>query len=300
MLAPSSSFPLERPARPTPAVAGWVWLVAPYLLVLLGSLVLPLGHVVVVSVLSHDPRRFWVAVLTTANYGRLLDPYYLQVMVRTIRIGVCTTLACALIGFPLAYWLARGSRRVLTTGLFLIVMPMMVSTVIRSFGWMVLLGRTGVINSASEAIGLGRWLSIMNTEAAVVIALVQICLPLLVLPTMAAIEKIPISLEEAGTNLGAGAPALVRRVLIPLAAPGLASGSLLVFVVAISVVVTPALMGGRSNRMLGNEIYDQVITAMNWPLASAMAIVLITVVLVLLGLSAAIGGWLARRVAREG
>jgi ABC-type spermidine/putrescine transport system permease subunit I len=175
---------------------------------------------------------------------------------------------------------------------------MMVSTVIRSFGWMVLLGRNGVINSTSDAIGLGRWLSIMNTEAAVVIALVQICLPLMVLPTMAAIEKIPISLEEAGTNLGAGAVALFRRVLLPLAAPGLASGALLVFVVAISVVVTPALMGGRSNRMLGNEIYDQVITAMNWPFASAIAIVLIVIVLTLLGLSLAAGRWLARRTVR--
>ena len=112
---------------------------------------------------------------------------------------------------------------------------------------------------------------------------------------MASIEKVPVSLEEAASNLGAGAAAVFRRVLIPLAVPGLASGALLVFVVAISVVVTPALMGGRSNRMLGNEIYDQVITAMNWPFASAMAIVLIAVVLTLLGLSLAAGRALARR-----
>jgi ABC-type spermidine/putrescine transport system permease subunit I len=291
----SSSLPAEAAEARLPRIPGWVWLIGPYLLVLVGVLALPLANVAAISVFTHDPRAFWTATVTGANYARLLDPYYVEVLVRTLRIGLITTLACVILGFPVAYWLARCSRRVLATGLFLIVMPMMVSTVIRSFGWMVLLGRTGVINSASEALGFGRWLTIMNTEAAVVIALVQICLPLLVLPTMAAIEKIPVSLEEAASNLGAGAIALFRRVLIPLAAPGLASGALLVFVVAISVVVTPALMGGRSNRMLGNEIYDQVITAMNWPFASAMAVVLITVVLALLGLSLAAGRALARR-----
>ena len=277
---------------------GWLWLIGPYLAVLIGVLLLPLANVAAISLFRHDPRAFWVATLTGANYARLLDPYYVEVLIRTLRIGFVTTIACLVIGFPLAYWLARCSRRMLPVGMFLIVVPMMVSTVIRSFGWMVLLGRNGVINLASDAIGLGRWLSIMNTEAAVVLALVQICLPLLVLPTMAAIEKIPISLEEAGTNLGAGAVALFHRVILPLAAPGLASGALLVFVVAISVVVTPALMGGRANRMLGNEIYDQVITAMNWPFASAIAITLIVLVLALLALSLASGRWLARRTVR--
>jgi putative spermidine/putrescine transport system permease protein len=172
---------------------------------------------------------------------------------------------------------------------------MMVSTVIRAFGWMILLGRNGLINQASVQLGFGRWLNIMNTEAAVVIALVQICLPLMVLPTMAAVEKIPMSLEEAATNLGAGPLQLFRRILLPLASPGLASGALLSFVVAISVVVTPALMGGRTNRMVGNEIYDQVITAMNWPFASAMAVGLIVIVIVLLASSLALGRYLERR-----
>lgn len=294
----SSSSRAEPVRAALPRVPGWLWLIGPYLAVLIGVLLLPLANLGALSLFRHDPRTFWIATVTGANYARLLDPYYVDVLVRTLRIGFVTTLACLAVGFPLAYWLARCSRRVLATGLFLIVMPMMVSTVIRSFGWMVLLGRNGVINAASDAIGLGRWLSIMNTEAAVVIALVQICLPLMVLPTMAAIEKIPISLEEAGTNLGAGAFALFRRVILPLAAPGLASGALLVFVVAISVVVTPALMGGRQNRMLGNEIYDQVITAMNWPFASAIAIVLIVIVLALLALSLAAGRVLSRRSLR--
>ena len=270
----------------------WLWLAGPYILLLTAALLAPLANLATISILTHHSRSMFVADPTIANYMRLFDPYYLEVLLRTLRIGAVTTLCCAIIGTPLAYWLARCSPRALAVGLFLVVMPMMVSTVVRAFGWMILLGRNGVINAASVDLGLGRWLTIMNTEAAVVIALVQICLPLVVLPTMAAIEKIPLSLEEAATSLGATPFQLAGRVLLPLAVPGIASGSLLSFVVAISVVVTPALMGGRSNRMVGNEIYDQVITALNWPFASAMAIVLIAVVLAVLGASS----WFARTV----
>jgi ABC-type spermidine/putrescine transport system permease subunit I len=277
----------------------WAWLLGPYLIVLAGLIFLPLAYLATISVFTHDPNAFWKPLLTDINYRRLLDPYYANVMLRTLRIGLVTTLICAVVGFPLAYWLARCSPRVVAGALFMVVTPMMVSTVIRSFGWMVLLGRSGVINSVSDAMGLGRWLIVMNTETAVVIALVHICLPLMVLPTMASIEKIPVNLEEAAANLGAGALPLFRRVLIPLAAPGLVSGGLLVFVVAISVVVTPALMGGRTNRMLGNEIYDLVMTALNWPFAAAMAIVLIVLVLVFLALSLWAGNTLSRRMARS-
>lgn len=273
----------------------WVWLLGPYVILLVGGLLLPVVYLSVISILTHSPQAIWITVPTGANYLRLLDSYYVDVLVRTLRIGLVTTIFCLLLGAPLAYWLARCSRRMLAVGLFLIVMPMMVSTVIRAFGWMILLGRNGLINQASVELGIGRWLFVMNTEAAVVIALIQICLPLMVLPTMAAIEKIPISLEEAATNLGAGPVQLFRRVVIPLANPGLASGSVLCFVVAISVVVTPALMGGRSNRMVGNEIYDQVITAINWPFASAMAVVLIGIVIALMVASL----WLGRVVERR-
>ena len=275
--------------RDRPSVPVWVWLLGPYILLLVGGLLAPLANLTVLSVLRYDPQGIWLLEMTSQNYARLTDEYYLGVLIRTLRIGLITTGFCLLLGTPLAYWLARCSRNLLAAGLFLVVMPMMVSTVIRAFGWMILLGRNGVINGLSMELGFGRWLFIMNTETAVIIALVQLMLPLVVLPTMAAIEKIPLSLEEAATNLGAGPFSLFRRVVLPLASPGLASGALLCFVVSISVVVTPALMGGRGSRMIGNEIYDQVITAMNWPFASAMAVVLIALVTGLLVLSFGLG-----------
>lgn len=292
MLRLRSMPPMSSLSRVDPASTGlfarippWVLLAAPYLLLLCCALIVPLTNLAGISVMTHHPRAIYVNEPTAANYVRLLDAYYFEILVRTLRIGALTTICCLLIGAPLAYWLARCGSRALTIGLFVVVMPMMVSTVVRAFGWMILIGRNGVINSVSADIGLGRWLTVMHTEAAVVIALTQICLPLVVLPMMAAIEKIPLSLEEAATNLGAGPLQLFRKVVLPLAMPGIVSGSLLSFVVAISVVVTPALMGGRANRMIGNEIYDQVVTAVNWPFASAIAMVLIAVVLAILAFS---------------
>jgi ABC-type spermidine/putrescine transport system permease subunit I len=290
-----SSVVETRDLKAVPRVPLWVWLLGPYLAFLVLALLLPILYLASISIHTYNAQKIWSNVLTLGNYAKLFDGYYVDVLLRTLRIGLVTTLACTILGAPLAYWLGRCSRKMLAIGLFLIVVPMMVSTVIRAFGWMILLGRNGLINQASVQLGFGRWLNIMNTEPAVVIALVQICLPLMVLPTMAAVEKIPMSLEEAATNLGAGPLQLFRRILLPLASPGLASGALLSFVVAISVVVTPALMGGRTNRMVGNEIYDQVITAMNWPFASAMAVVLIVIVIFLLASSLALGRYLERR-----
>jgi ABC-type spermidine/putrescine transport system permease subunit I len=290
-----SSAVETRDLKEGPAVPLWVWLLGPYLVFLVLALFLPILYLASISIHTYSAQKIWSSILTLQNYAKLLDGYYVDVLLRTLRIGFVTTLVCLILGVPLAYWLGRCSRKMLAIGLFLIVVPMMVSTVIRAFGWMILLGRNGLINQASLQLGFGRWLNVMNTEAAVVIALVQICLPLMVLPTMAAVEKIPMNLEEAATNLGAGPFQLFRRILIPLASQGLASGALLSFVVAISVVVTPALMGGRTNRMVGNEIYDQVITAMNWPFASAMAVVLIAIVILLLVSSLALGRYFERR-----
>lgn len=278
----------------------WVWLAGPYALVLVVVLVVPLLHLMAFSAMTHHPRQMFVPELTSANYLRLLDAYYFEVLVRTLRISAVTMVLAVLLGTPLAYWLARCRPATLAVGLFFVVMPMMVSTVVRAFGWMILLGRNGVINAVSVDLGIGRWLFVMNTETAVVIALVQICLPLVVLPAMASFEKIPVMLEEAATNLGATPLQLFSKVLVPMALPGIGSGALLAFVVAVSVVVTPALMGGRTSRMVGNEIYDQVVTALNWPFASAMAMVLIVIVLAMMAMASAIAHWYGRRSAASG
>ena len=278
----TSSRAEQAPLRPGIAVPPWAWLAGPYLLMLGLGLLIPLGNMGLLSLFRYVPQTIWEPTLTLENYARLADPHYRTIVLRTLRVGAITTAIALVLAVPLAYWLARCSRALLAIGLFLIVMPMMVSTVIRAFGWMIVLGRNGIINSLSVEIGIGRWLWIMNTEPAVIIALVQLVLPLTVLPLLAVMEKIPLALEEAATSLGAGPVQLFRRVLLPLSLPGLVSGALLSFVVSISVVVTPALMGGRENRMFGNEIYDQVITAINWPFAASLSVALVGLVLLIL------------------
>lgn len=269
----------------------WQALLLPYAAMLLLFIFLPLGNLAIVSFHENSATGIWGDALTLANYDALIDPFYFYLVVRTLRIGAISTIVCILLGYPMAYFLARASRQVVATCLFLLVMPLMVSTVIRAFGWMVILGRNGLINNFGVWLGVGPLVNIMQTEAAVIIGLVQIVLPLMVLPLMAAIEKIPRSVEEAAANLGCWPMLAFMRIIVPLSTPGLISGTLLCFTVSISVVVTPALLGGRRARMFGNEIYDQVIASLNWPMAASLSMVLILLTFVL----TAIGIWAARR-----
>lgn len=270
-------------------------LLLPVLLFLLLFLFAPLLGMLELSFKTHSPTALWTEEFTTANYVRSADSYYLDIFLGSVRMAGVATLVCVLLGYPLAYFLARCSPSMLTLGLFLLVMPLMVSTVIRAFGWLVILGGDGIVNQALVAVGIGR-ARLLFSEFAVTIALVQLVLPLMVLPLMASIEAIPVDIEEAATNLGANAWSVFRCVVFPLTVPGLVSGIILSFAVAISVVVTPALLGGRRQRMVGNEIYDQVLTGLNWPFASALSLLLIVTVLAMLGL----GGALTRRFAATG
>jgi ABC-type spermidine/putrescine transport system permease subunit I len=262
----------------TPANARFLGatLVAPGLGILTLFLFVPLALIVGLSVLTYSPTKIWLPVLTAVNYEKFFHPYYLGVMWTTIEIGLLTTAACAVLGFPVAYFLARAPARWLGVWLFLLVTPLMVSSVIRIFGWLVLLGRRGLVNATLEAAGF-RGIDLLHNVPAVVIGLTELLLPFMVLPLMAAIETIPRSVEEAARNLGASSLQLFWRVLLPLSLPGLVSGSLLVYTVAISALVTPALMGGRKVRMLGNLVYDEVLTSMNWPFASSIAVILLIV-----------------------
>jgi ABC-type spermidine/putrescine transport system permease subunit I len=288
----NESFSLEDV---TPRRAPWLWLTGPYIIVLVAFLALPLGNLGVLSVKTYSPVHLWTNELTDANYLKLLDDYYFGLIMRTLRIGGVTTVLCILLGYPIAYYLARCSQRVLAIGLFLIVMPLMVSSVIQAFGWIAILGRNGIFNIALKAAGIQSGIQLLGTETAVTIALTQMSLPLMVLPVMASIEKVSIRLEESAVNLGATPWQMARRVILPLSAPGLISGIILCFTVSISSVVTPAILGGRHGRMFGNEIYDQVVPGLNWPVASSLSIVLIVLIFAIVG-----GGLaLSRRAVRQ-
>ncbi|MGF7162863.1 ABC-type spermidine/putrescine transport system permease subunit I [Rhodoligotrophos appendicifer] len=265
-------------------VPAWLWLIGPYALLLMVFVAAPLANVVLLSVYTYSPVRIWTPDFTLDNYRQIFTPYFGGIAIRTLRIGATATLGCVLLGYPIAYYLARCSRRALAVGMFILIMPLMVSAVVGSFGWIVILGRNGLLNGALAALGIESNVTILYTEAAVVIALVHFLLPLMVLPLMASIEKISVRLEEASINLGASPVSTFFRVIVPLSRTGLTSGLILCFSIAISVVVTAALVGGRAGRMIGNEIYDQVITAYNWPFASSLSIALIILIVISMSL----------------
>jgi len=267
--------------------------VGPYGFYLLVFLVLPFANVALLSVYLHSPTKIAVAEFTSANYAKLFELYYANLFVRTLRLSVVVTLVCVVLGYPLAYFLARSTSRVMTLGLFLLIMPLMVSTVIRVFGWVVILGSEGLVNQALRLAGAAG-VRLLYTEAAVILGLAQQSMPFMVLPIMAAIERIPPSLEEAAQNLGANWGQMFARTIVPLSMPGLVSGTLLVFSVSMSAFITPALMGGRRVRMVGQQIYEEVLTAYDWPGAASLTIVLVVLMLALVSLALWVTGRRAR------
>lgn len=223
---------------------------------------------------------------TLHNYATLLDGYYARLFGGTLRIGLLVTLATAVLAYPLAYVLARAPGRWARLGLGLVFLPLMTSAVVAAFGWLLMLGRQGLVNAVAGALGLPP-MRLLFTEGAVVVAMTQLLLPYMILPLVAAIERIPVALEEVTRNLGGNGFTIWRRVILPLSLPGLASGGILVFGVAISSLVIPAMLGGRAARMVGNEIYEHLLVSFNWPLAAALATLLMAVALGLALLSLA-------------
>jgi ABC-type spermidine/putrescine transport system permease subunit I len=256
-------------ARPT-----WVFLTGPYALFLLVLMLVPFANVAMYSLHPYSPTKVFLPELTIDNYLKIFDLYYVRLFGRTLRLGLITTAICVVLGYPLAYCLARAKPRWQAVGLFLLIMPLMVSAVIRVFGWIVILGRKGLVNQGLVALGLEP-IKLLYTETAVVIGLVNIFVPFMVLPIMASIELISPSLEEAARNLGADWYRMFWRVILPLSLPGLISGCLLVYSLSISAFVTPALMGNPRERMAGQQIYDEVLVSFNWPGASSLSLTLV-------------------------
>jgi ABC-type spermidine/putrescine transport system permease subunit I len=254
----------------------WAFLTGPYALFLLLLLLAPFANIAMYSLHPYSPTKVFLPELTFENYRKIFDLYYVRLFGRTLRLGLITTAICVVLGYPLAYCLARARPRWQSVGLFLLIMPLMVSAVIRIFGWIVILGRKGMVNQALVAVGLEP-VKLLYSETAVVIGLVNIFVPFMVLPIMASIERISPGLEEAAQNLGANWYQMFCRVILPLSVPGLISGCLLVYSLSISAFVTPALMGNPRERMVGQQIYDEVLVSFNWPGAASLSITLVLV-----------------------
>lgn len=210
---------------------------------------------------------------------RLFDTYVGRVMSRTFLFAIGVAIATALIGFPVAYTIVHSSRPVGAALLFLVVLPIMLSIVVRSYSWILIYGRDGLLNTALGWLGIDP-MTWMHTPHGLFIAFVQLFLPYMVIPVLNSLEKVDPNLEHAAASLGARGHQVIFRVLLPMSLPGLQAGFTLVFALCSSVLVASALLGGARQKFLGNEIYDQLFVGTNLPQASALTLVLLTVSLV--------------------
>ncbi|WP_343718293.1 ABC transporter permease, partial [Inquilinus sp.] len=214
--------------------------------------------------------------LTLDNYQRALtDGYYLGQLGSTLWIALLTTAATLLVGFPVAWQLARSRSRWRPVLYGIVLSPLLVGIVVRSFGWTILLGNNGVLNKAARSLGLTLApLPLMYNTLGIVIALTHVFLPFMILPIMAALQTIDPALEAAGRSLGATRRVAFRRIVLPLALPGIQSGCILVFVLALSAYVTPVLIGGMRVKTMTLTVVDTLTDAFQWPLGSALALML--------------------------
>lgn len=258
---------------------------APALTLLLVFIVVPLCLIFFISFQSRSTAELWQNVWTLENYRRALtDLFYLKILGASLRIAFITTVLCILVSYPIAYHLARSTGTTRGVCMFLVLCPLLVSTVIRSFGWVVILGDGGAINTLLDVVGVGRR-RLLYSEPAVIVGLTHFLVPFMALPLMVAIERIPRSVEEAAQNLGARSLEVFRLVILPLSFPGLVAGSVLVFTLAVSAVVTPLFLGGRKVQMIGTQIFNNVTVAFNWPFAGALTMIAITVTVLAIFLS---------------
>ena len=252
-------------------------LAVPGLALLSLAFFLPIGKMLVLSVSGPDGP-------TLEHFARFLgDPFYLGILWRTVRLSVVITLVSALIGFPLAYIMARVGPRLRLWLVVMVVLPLMTSVVVRTFGWMVVLSRNGLVPDTLRDLGLvGRTFSLMQTETAIVIGMVQVLLPFMTLSILGVVGRIDGRLEEAARTMGCGFLGAVRTVVLPLSLPGIVAGSLLVFTLSASSFVTPNLLGGARIQVLAASIYKSVTQTLDWPFAAAQAIVLFAGILLVL------------------
>jgi len=241
----------------------------------------PLAIIVYYSFSASGALGAAEATFTLEHYARLWDPLYGRILWRSLWLAVLTTIITILLAYPFAYALARAPRRWRTMLLLLSVIPFWTNFLIRTYAWMVILRSNGLINSVLANLGvIERPLSLMYTPGAVLLGLVYGFLPFMILPIYAAIDRLEPSLLEAASDLGAKPRQAFWRVTLPLTAPGIAAGVLLVFVPVLGMFVIPDLMGGAKVTLVGNLIQNQFLSARNWQFGSAASVVLMALVVV--------------------
>jgi spermidine/putrescine transport system permease protein len=260
-------------------------LISPSAFWLLIFFLAPLVLVLLVSFGERGDAGQVVYSWTAKNYIRFFSKVgtrflYVQIFARSLGIALLNTLLCLLVGYPLAYFIARQPTARRNVLLLLVMIPFWTNFLVRTYAWMVILRDTGVINNLFLSLGLiARPLPLLYNQGAVILGLFYGYLPFMVLPLYASIEKLDFSLVEAAHDLGANALRTFLRVVLPLTKPGIVAGSIIVFIPSIGAYVTPDLMGGAKVTMVGNLLQQQFLKVRDWPFGSAVGFILMLTVL---------------------
>lgn len=259
----------------------WI-LLAPAISAVTLLLLVPLLFIVVYS--------FWLRTATGADQigfyldnwqEALTDRFYRDILISTLRIAAITTVVCALMGYPAAYFIARsrGNKMIL---LLLLMLPFWISYIIRTMSWINILGVSGALNTALMSLGIiSDPLNMLYNETTVILGLVHFLLPFMVLNVFVSLDGIDTNLEDAANSLGATRWQSFLQVTLPLSLPGLAAGGLLCFVLGAGTYITPLVLGGPTDAMFANLVFEAIITQLNWPLGSALSLMLLAVLGVL-------------------
>lgn len=286
----------QRPKLLTwPRLSDWNVLgLLPAQLIMLLTLIIPVGIIILVSFSTRGPYGGFDYVFTTAPYKQILfnegwsgelefNPQYLIVVARTVILSLATTIICLALRFPVAYFISLQKTSAKMLLIYLVTLPFWVSMIVRVYSWIIILGNDGVIAKALRALGITENMgSLLFTDTAMLIGLVYSYIPLMILPVFASIEKLDPALVEASHDLYGSRLTTLRRVILPLCRPGMAAGAILVFVPCLGAVLEPVLLGGGKTMMMGNLIQLQFGAARNWPLGAAISIVLMCAVMIFL------------------
>jgi putative spermidine/putrescine transport system permease protein len=223
-----------------------------------------------------------IASFTTASYVKFFtDSFNYSILFETLLLGVKATLVCLIFGYPIAWICARSGARLQSIIVFLVILPILTSVVVRTFAWIVILGRQGILNRIAMGLGLtDEPLRLLFTETGVIMVLAQVQMPLMVLPILTVMSKTDPNLADASRALGAGEWRTLRKVTLPLSLPGVIAGCILTYSACVTAFVTQTLIGGARLVYMPLHIYQQAVGANNWPFAAAISVIFMFAVLI--------------------
>ena len=254
-------------------------------------ILLPLVYILFLSFCENDSYGGIIYKFSLSNYAMIFDKTYLRIFIISTLIALAATFICICIAYPFALILREKSEKTRNLATKLVMVPFLTNSLIRTYGWIVLLRKTGVINSALLSLGVIKSpLSLMYNNLGVVIGMAYTLLPFMVLPVCAAVFKIDNSLIEAARDLGAKPVQIFRKIIVPETLPGVFNGSIMVFIPAIGYFFISDILGGGKSMIIGNLIKNQFLTARNWPFGAAISIFLILITYLLVKIYERLGG----------